>query len=71
MSHGQYDWRHMATLHRPTDQAGITAAAHALASTGLTIRDIATTLGLTEQAVSQLLRETAALPSKEISNDPI
>lgn len=51
----QYDWRHMATLHRPTDQAGITAAARLLASQGLKPRDIAGTLGITEAAVNQAL----------------
>jgi hypothetical protein len=54
-----FDWRHLAaTLNRPTDAAGITAAARDLAATGLTPRDIATTLGLTETAVYQLLRDT-------------
>lgn len=51
-------------MHRPTDAAGITAAARDLAATGLKPRDIASALGLTEHAVSQLLSP----PSKEIRN---
>lgn len=57
-------WQMAATLHRPTDAAGMAAAARNLAATGLKPRDIATTLGLTEHAVSQLL---SPLP-KEIRN---
>ncbi len=52
-----YDWRHLATLHKPTEAAGLAAAAHQLASTGLKPRDIATTLSLTEAAVVALPRQ--------------
>jgi predicted transcriptional regulator len=52
----------LATMHRPTDPAGISAAARNLAATGLKPRDIASALSLTEHAVSQLLRESAASP---------
>jgi hypothetical protein len=60
-------WQMNANLHRPTDPAGLAAAARDLAATGLKPRDIASHLGLTETAVSQLLRNAAASPSKEIS----
>jgi hypothetical protein len=56
-------WAMLATMHRPTDAAGIAAAARQLASTGLKPRDIAATLGLTENAVIQLLRPAAASPT--------
>ncbi len=61
-----YDWRHLAVMHRPTNAAGIAAAARNLAATGLTPRDIATTLGLTEQVVLTLLRDTAASTTEEM-----
>jgi hypothetical protein len=53
-------WQMAATLHRPKDAAGMATAARNLAATGLKPRDIASTLGLTEHAVSQLLRDSAA-----------
>lgn len=48
-------WRMAATMHRPSDVGGLAAAARQLASTGLTARDIASTLGLTEHGVVELL----------------
>jgi hypothetical protein len=45
-------WQMLATLHRPTDAEGLAAAARNLAATGLKPRDVATTLGLTEHAVT-------------------
>jgi hypothetical protein len=50
-----YDIHRQATLHRPTDLAGIAAAARQLAGTGLKPRDIASILGLTEAGVIQAL----------------
>ncbi len=41
--------------HRPTDAPTIRAAAVEMARSGLTARDIAQALGLTEAAVRQLL----------------
>jgi len=58
-------WAMLATLHRPTDAEGLAAAARQLAATGLKPRDVATTLGLTEHAVTQLLRTAAASPQQE------
>jgi hypothetical protein len=61
---GVLDYAKFAALaHRPTDQAGITTAAQELARTGLTPRDIASTLGLSEGAVSTLLRDRSAAVS--------
>lgn len=58
-----YDWRRMtealATQHRPTDPAALAATARQLISTGLTARDVASTLGLSEQAVLTLLATPA------------
>lgn len=56
MAGAHADWALLATMNRPTDTEGLAAAARQLASTGLTPRDIASSLGLSEQAVSQLLR---------------
>jgi orotate phosphoribosyltransferase-like protein len=49
-----------AQLHRPTDRDTLHVAAVELAQRGLTARDIATSLGLTETAVRQLLAREAA-----------
>jgi hypothetical protein len=43
--------------HRPHDPAALRAAAAEMARSGLTARDIAGCLGLTEYAVTQLLGE--------------
>ena len=61
-----YDWRQAAVMHRPTSAAGIAAAARDLAASGLLPRDIGNTLGITEQAVYQLLRDTAASTTEEM-----
>jgi len=45
----------MAVLHRPADAAGLRAAALELARQGLTCRDIATALKLSEPAARALL----------------
>jgi hypothetical protein len=46
--------------HRPADHATMRAAVRELAARGLTPRDIASSLGLTEAAVRQLLAWQAA-----------
>lgn len=46
--------------HRPQDHATLRAAAVEMARSGLTARDIAESLGLTERAVRDLLGERAA-----------
>jgi hypothetical protein len=51
----------LAELHRPTDQAGIEAAARGLAAQGLKTHDIASTLQIGVTAVVQALRDTARL----------
>ena len=61
-----YDWRQLAVMHRPTDPAGIAAAARQLAAIGLKHRDISITLGLSEGAVVTLLRNSAALNTGDI-----
>ncbi len=54
---GALDWRALVDRdrHRPTDRATLRAAAAELAARGLTARDIACALRLTESAVRQLL----------------
>lgn len=47
-------------LHRPKDREALRVAAIELRWRGLTARDIASALGLTEAAVRQLLGERAA-----------
>jgi predicted transcriptional regulator len=44
-----------AVQHRPLDHATLRAAAHELRSRGLTSRDVAIALGLSERAVDALL----------------
>ncbi len=46
--------------HKPTDAQTMRAAVRELAARGLTARDIASSLGLTEAAVRQLLAWRAA-----------
>jgi hypothetical protein len=66
------DWGLLANMGegRPSETASIeavsqsAAAARDLAATGLTARDIGPTLGITEHAVSQLLRDSVASPSQ-------
>lgn len=59
---GVLDYSQLAAVeHRPTDQAGMATAAQELAHTGLTPRDIASTLGLSEGAVITLLEAPAPL----------
>ena len=60
------DYGARATQHRPTDPAGIAAAARQLAAIGLKHRDIAGTLGLTPEAIFALLRNSAALNTGDI-----
>ena len=47
-----------ARQHRPADRATLRAAARELASRGLTYRDVATALHLSERAVRDLLGAT-------------
>lgn len=50
---------HGGSIEAPPDRATARAAAVELLSSGLTPRDIAETLGLSERAVRALLEETA------------
>ena len=52
---GKLGMREMATLYRPHDEATLRAAAVDLRMRGLTDRDIAAALRLTEAGVRQLL----------------
>lgn len=49
---------HARLVHRPTDEAGLRAAALDLAASGLTIQDIARALTIGETAVEQLLQHS-------------
>jgi DNA-binding NarL/FixJ family response regulator len=52
---GHLDVDALAKLYRPADPPTLRAAAVEMARSGLTARDIASSLGLTEAAVRQLL----------------
>lgn len=52
---GHLDVDALARLHRPADAPTLRAAALEMARSGLTARDIAASLGLTEAAVRQML----------------
>lgn len=47
---------HARLVHRPTDEAGLRAAALDLRASGLTVADIARALTIGETAVEQLLK---------------
>lgn len=49
------DWRRLAELNRPTDEASLSRAAAALADRGLSERDIADALRINPGAVRRLL----------------
>lgn len=52
---GRLDLDALARLHRPADAPTLRAAAVEMTRSGLTARDIASSLGLSEAAVRQLL----------------
>ena len=72
---GTLDLKALAALsgrdqHRPADTPTLRAAAVEMARSGLTARDIASSLGLTEMAVRQLLQlgrgEVIAAPASSL-----
>jgi transposase-like protein len=64
-----YDWRQLADLHRPTDEAAIGAEIRRLYQTGLKPRDISSALRLDISTVIQALARSGPLrgASSELS----
>lgn len=59
---GTLDYSKLAQRHRPTDQAGLAAAARDMAARGLTERDIGQALQLDATAVRALLQRLPVQP---------
>jgi len=51
----QYNWTHLAQMHRPTDPAVIAAEVRRMYREGLKVRDIAVALRIGVPAVLQVL----------------